>query len=46
MPTTQADVQRDIVRFAIGAAGITFLLPLLPLYGGEWIFLQGYRGGP
>ena len=38
----RSDVHRPIVRLAIGAAVIAFLLPLLPLYGGEWILSQGY----
>jgi hypothetical protein len=38
----RSDVHRPIVRFAIGAAVIAFLLPLLPLYGGGFIFSQGY----
>ena len=38
----RSDVHRPIVRFAIGAAVIAFLLPLLPLYGGGWILSQGY----
>jgi hypothetical protein len=41
-PTTKP--HRDIVRPALGAALIAFLMPLLPLYGdssGLFIFSQG-----
>jgi hypothetical protein len=38
----RSEGHRKIVRLAFGAAVIAFLLPLLPLYGGEWILSQGY----
>jgi hypothetical protein len=31
--TERSDVRREVARLAIGAAVISFLLPLLPLYG-------------
>jgi hypothetical protein len=42
--TTRSNVHRTIVRLAIGAAVIAFLLPLLPVYGGgsEFILSLGY----
>jgi hypothetical protein len=40
--TTRSEGHRTIVRLAFGAAVIAFLLPLLPLYGGGFIFSQGY----
>jgi hypothetical protein len=38
--TPGTELRREIVRFAIGAALIAFLVPLLPLYGGS-IFSVG-----
>jgi hypothetical protein len=38
--TPSRELNREIVRLAIGAALIAFLLPLLPLYGGS-IFSVG-----
>jgi hypothetical protein len=40
--TTRSEGHRTIVRLAFGAAVIAFLLPLLPLYGGGFIFSLGY----
>jgi hypothetical protein len=38
--TPRTELRREIVRLAIGAALIAFLMPLLPLYGGS-IFSVG-----
>jgi hypothetical protein len=40
--TPGTEPRREIVRLAIGAAVISFLLPLLPVYGGQFIFSLGY----
>jgi hypothetical protein len=40
--TTRSEGHRTIVRLAFGAALIAFLLPLLPVYGGGFIFSVGY----
>ena len=40
--TKRSDVHREVVRLAIGAAVISFLLPLLPFYGGGSEFVWSF----
>lgn len=40
--TERSDVHREVVRLAIGAAAISFLLPVLPVYGDGFGFFWSF----